>query len=193
AEAVLGVIDAANQRELDVALSQLAGGLATPLHHLREELLGLLAHLEAGLDFVEEDIEFISAETLDQQLADISREIQNTLLQIQGRHAPDTQIRIVLRGSANVGKSSLLNALTGASTSLVSEQQGTTRDYVTHHCKINSLSCLLVDTAGVTPVTEQDRVGQDAQELGNEQARQATLELFCIDSTRPLNQWERQQ
>lgn len=193
AEAVLGVIDAANQRELDVALSQLAGGLATPLHHLREELLGLLAHLEAGLDFVEEDIEFISAETLDHQLADISREIQNTLLQIQGRQAPDTQIRIVLRGSANVGKSSLLNALTGASTSLVSEQQGTTRDYVTHHCKINSLPCLLVDTAGATPVTEQDRVGQDAQELGNEQARQATLELFCIDSTRPLNQWERQQ
>ena len=131
--------------------------------------------------------------TLDQQLADISREVQKTLLQIQGRHAPDTQIRIVLRGSANVGKSSLLNALTGTSTSLVSEQQGTTRDYVTHHCKINSLPCLLVDTAGATPVPEQDRVGQDAQDLANEQARQATLELFCIDSTRPLNQWERQQ
>ena len=193
AEAVLGVIDAANQRELDVALTQLAGGLATPLHHLRDQLLELLAHLEAGLDFVEEDIEFISPELMDQQLAAISQTMQTTFQQIDGRHAPDTTIRIVLRGSPNVGKSSLLNALTGTSTALVSDQQGTTRDYVTHRCKINSLQCLLVDTAGATLVSEQDRVGRDAQELGNEQARQATLELFCVDSTRPLNPWEQQQ
>ena len=193
AEAVLGVIDAANQRELDVALTQLAGGLATPLHHLREQLLELLAHLEAGLDFVEEDIEFISSELMDQQLATISQAMQSTLQQIDGRSTPDTTMRVVLRGSPNVGKSSLLNALAGVSTALVSDEQGTTRDYLTHRCEINSLHCLLIDTAGATSVSEEDRVGQDAQDLGNEQARQATLELFCIDSSRPLNPWEQQQ
>ena len=60
AEAVLGVIDASDADELATALAQLAGGLATPLQRLRENLLQLLAELEAGLDFVEDDIEFIS-------------------------------------------------------------------------------------------------------------------------------------
>src|SRR4051794_14966228 len=64
AEAVLGVIDAGSRQELDAALSQLAGGLATPLAALRGQLLDLLAELEAGLDFVDEDIEFISRDAL---------------------------------------------------------------------------------------------------------------------------------
>ena len=60
AEAVLGVIESCDRHELDVAITQLAGGLGTPLMQLRDALLELLAHLEAGLDFVEEDIEFIA-------------------------------------------------------------------------------------------------------------------------------------
>src|SRR5205823_9108072 len=60
AEAVLGVIEAEDRQQLDAALSQLAGGLAKPLAALRGQLLDLLAHLEAGLDFTDEDIEFIS-------------------------------------------------------------------------------------------------------------------------------------
>ena len=68
AEAVLGVIDARGSEDLDAALVQLAGGLARPLDRLRDELLQLLAELEAGLDFVEEDIEFISPAVLHERL-----------------------------------------------------------------------------------------------------------------------------
>ncbi len=192
-EAVLGVIDATSQRDLDIALTQLAGGLATPLHTLREELLTLLAHLEAGLDFVEEDIEFISSSELDHQLKQISDVMTTTLGQIQGRGDHNSQTRIVLRGSANVGKSSLLNALAGDTTALVGSEQGTTRDYVTRRCKIQSLECLLIDTAGVTPETPDDHVAQQSQEIASEQAAQATLELFCLDSTRAPNTWEQNQ
>src|SRR5207248_7990151 len=67
AEAVLGVIEAQCRHELDAALGQLAGGLARPLTALREQLLDLLAQLEAGLDFVDEDIEFITAADLERQ------------------------------------------------------------------------------------------------------------------------------
>ena len=70
AEAVLGVIDAAGPRELDIALGQLAGGLARPLHGLRDALLDLLAHLEAGFDFADEDLPFITRAELDRQLAE---------------------------------------------------------------------------------------------------------------------------
>ncbi|MEX1225021.1 MAG: tRNA uridine-5-carboxymethylaminomethyl(34) synthesis GTPase MnmE, partial [Pirellulales bacterium] len=69
AEAVLGVIDARGDADLKTALRQLAGGLSGPLDQLRDRLLDLLAHLEAGLDFAEEDIEFITAEELAGQLA----------------------------------------------------------------------------------------------------------------------------
>ncbi len=68
AEAVLGVVDARGQSELDVALSQLAGGLSAPLGQLRNRLLNLRADLEAGLDFVDEDIEFVSRNEVSRQL-----------------------------------------------------------------------------------------------------------------------------
>jgi len=192
-EAVLGVIDATSQRDLDIALTQLAGGLATPLHTLREELVTLLAHLEAGLDFVEEDIEFISSSELEHQLRQISDVMTTTLEQIQGRSDHNSQIRIVLRGSANVGKSSLLNALAGDAAALVGAEQGTTRDYVARHCKIKSLECVLIDTAGATLEITDDHVAQEAQQVALEQAAQATLEIFCLDGTRPPNAWEQQQ
>ena len=69
AEAVLGVVDAADRRQLDTALEQLAGGLSRPLHQLRDDLLNLLADLEAGLDFAEEDIRFVSGGELNRRLA----------------------------------------------------------------------------------------------------------------------------
>ncbi len=75
AEAVLGVIDAADRRELDAALAQLAGGLGGPLGQLRERLLDLLAHLEAGLDFADEAIEFSGAADLERQLAEAANEV----------------------------------------------------------------------------------------------------------------------
>ena len=74
AEAVLGVIDATDRRHLDTALSQLAGGLSRPLHRLRDDLLNLLADLEAGLDFVEDDIRFIAPDELARRLSDAAEQ-----------------------------------------------------------------------------------------------------------------------
>ncbi len=191
AEAVLGVIDATTRQELDVALSQLAGGLAGPLHALRHQLLDTLAHLEAGLDFVEEDIEFIERETLLAVLQEAISQVEAIQRQLAGRDAVDDEPQVVLIGSPNVGKSSLLNALVGASAALVSDTAGTTRDYVACRVKLGQRALRVVDTAGVESDDLIDGIAAGAQEMTQLRHAQAALVLLCLDATRELNVWER--
>jgi tRNA modification GTPase len=190
AEAVLGVIDARDRHQLDSALQQLAGGLARPLGQLRNQLLDLLADLEAGLDFVGEDIRFITDVELEERLAESVGQLRALEGQMAGRAETGQVFRIALAGWPNVGKSSLWNALVGQAAAIVADSAGTTRDYLTRRVTIGGLNCLLIDTAGIDP-DSPDGVSAAAQQLGTEQTRQADLQLWCIDATRPLNDWER--
>ncbi len=186
AEAVLGVIDAGSRQELDAALSQLSGGLAKPLAALRGQLLDLLAELEAGLDFVDEDIEFISRADLSQQLASASTAIQTLANQMHSRGESGLLPRVVLAGLPNAGKSSLLNALAGENAALVSEIAGTTRDFVTRRATFGSFECLLSDTAGLAPVAPSAGADAAAQTAARRQIHQADLLLLCLDASQPL-------
>ncbi len=193
AEAVLGVIDAESASQLQTALGQLAGGLAGPLHALRGELLDLLAHLEAGLDFVDEDIEFITQDELTQQLDAAARRVDAIAQQMQSRGEATAQPRVVLIGLPNAGKSSLLNALAGEAAAIVSEVAGTTRDYVTRSLEIAGLRCLLVDTAGVDDAGDPHTIAAAAQTMTGRQSQQSDLTLLCLDATQPRSPWEREQ
>jgi tRNA modification GTPase len=190
AEAVLGVIDARGRKELDVARSQLAGGLAGPMDQLRNRLLDLLAHLEAGLDFVEEDIEFISTGQLNAHLKDAADGVARLADQMTCRGESSGAFRVVLAGWPNVGKSSLLNALGDEPAAIVSETAGTTRDYLTRRIEIDGFDCLLIDTAGVEANRDSD-IAALAQAASAQQSQQAHVVLFCIDATRRLNAGER--
>src|SRR3954452_8354732 len=101
AEAVLGVVDARGSGDLNTALVQLAGGLARPLDRLRDELLQLLAELEAGLDFVDEDIEFISPSELCERLASAERLLNEVAHQMDSRHVARETLQIALVGPPN--------------------------------------------------------------------------------------------
>ena len=190
AEAVLGVIDAADRRQLDVALAQLAGGLSQPLSRLRDRLLDALAHLEAGLDFEDEDIEFISRTELANQLADARRDVDAILGQIANRGDSAATFRAVLVGWPNVGKSSLFNALADCEGAIVSAIPGTTRDYLTATLDLDGIACELIDTAGVEPRTSNHSVATEAQEMTVRGREQSDLQILCLDSTRALNEWE---
>jgi tRNA modification GTPase len=193
AEAVLGVIDAQGQAELDSALGQLAGGLAQPLHALREQLLEFLAHLEAGLDFVDEDIEFISREQLDDQLATAASQIAAIAERMHARGEAGSLPRVVLVGLPNAGKSSLFNALVTAESAIVSPIAGTTRDFVACRAELDGVICLVIDTAGAEAVPAVDAIGSAAQSALQTQIDQADLILHCLEASRPQSDWDRGQ
>ena len=177
AEGVLGVLQAGNRDELQQALGQLAGGLQGPLRQLREDLLCLLADLEAGLDFAEEDIHFIAPQELLERLGLARAQIAKVLEQLHGRSVHARPFRVVLAGQPNAGKSSLFNALLGKDAALTSSLAGTTRDYLTETVRRDGIDFELIDTAGHRETV--DAIELRAQALGSHQKAEADLLLVC--------------
>jgi tRNA modification GTPase len=187
AEAVLAVIEAGSRAELKQALAQLAGGVTRPLQELRGDLLDLLADVEAGLDFAEEDIHFVSPEDLLKRLAKGLAVLTLLGRQLEQRSVAGRPFRAVLAGRPNAGKSSLFNALAGGS-ALVSPEPGTTRDYLTRTLDLDGIKVELVDTAGWQEAA--DTINEQAQALGRGQAGEADLVLLCVEAGRPLEEAE---
>ncbi|CAK9112633.1 tRNA modification GTPase MnmE [Durusdinium trenchii] len=177
AEAVLGVIDADGTAELSQALEQLAGGISHRLRAVREEILLHLADLEAGLDFVDEDIEFVDRSALIARLSSAQELIAQLLAQSVDRMQTTGRRRVILAGLPNAGKSTLFNALTGSQVALVSGQVGTTRDYLTRPCEWEDVSLDLIDTAGWD--RQVDPLSEEASRMRADQYRRADLIVWC--------------
>jgi tRNA modification GTPase len=187
-EAVLGVIEAGSRDELQQALQQLAGGIARPLHELREDLLNLLADVEAALDFADEDIHFVDQSQLLTRLAKALALVTLLQKQLTERALGYRPFRVVLAGRPNTGKSSLFNALGDSAAALVSPEPGTTRDYLVQRLKFGDVQVELVDTAGWQE--GNGVIGKQATALAGEQAAQADLVLLCLEAGRSLDQEE---
>jgi tRNA modification GTPase len=177
AEAVLGVLQATHRDELRSALGQLAGGVLGPMRQLREDLLCLLADLEAGLDFADEDIQFIDAHDLSQRLDAACNQVAGLLGQLEKRAVHARPFRVVLVGPPNAGKSSLFNALLKRDAALTSPAAGTTRDYLCEICRRGDVEFELIDTAG-TQLAETS-IEHQAQALRSRQGELADLLLVC--------------
>jgi tRNA modification GTPase len=156
---------------------------------LRNDLLDLLADLEAGLDFVEDDIRFVTREELSSRLAAAGLLLERTSLQLSDRQTGERP-RVVLAGPPNVGKSSLFNALIGAVAAITAPRPGTTRDYLAATIDLDGLSIELIDTAGVDrrlrPPSHSESAGSiesAAQFAAFQQHARADLQLRCFDST----------
>lgn len=189
AEAVHAVVAAADRAELTQALAQLAGGVTRPLESLRDDLLNLLADVEAGLDFTDEDIEFVPLEQVLLRVTSGMAQLTTLQRQLEQRSLGDRPFRAVLAGEPNAGKSRLFNALSPGNQALVGAEPGTTRDYLIARLDLDGLIVELIDTAGWQ--AGRDDIEQQAQSLAADQARSADLVLLCIEAGREPSPAER--
>jgi tRNA modification GTPase len=180
AEAVLAVIEAGTDADLKPALAQLAGGVARPLDRVRDDLLNLLADVEAGLDFADEHLEFVDKTATLTRIAAALAHLANLHRQLDDRSLGGRAVRVVLAGPPNAGKSSLFNALAGGAKAIVSPAAGTTRDYLTARIDLGAVPVELVDTAGRRETT--DAIERQAQALGGDVADRADVVVWCSES-----------
>ena len=183
AEAVLEVIRARTETHLQVAAAHLQGGLGRRLTRVRQDLLDLLARVEAALDFPEEAGELPPAsvqEGLDLHL----RSLKALANSYEAGRLLREGLLVVIAGRPNVGKSSLLNRLLDMERAIVTEIPGTTRDLVEESITLGGVVVRFSDTAGLRPA--QDRVEELGIERTRERLRQADLVLYLVDASDPL-------
>ena len=183
AEAVMDLIHARSERALAVANQQLRGALGRYMQELVDETLECLAHIEAYIDFPEEDLPEADRGLLLSKLQHLQAGTARLLATSHYGEMLRSGIKTVIIGAPNAGKSSLLNRLLGRDRALVSPEPGTTRDFLVESLVIGPHVLRLIDTAGLntTPGT-LERKGIDKT---LEQAAEADLYLWVMDSTLP--------
>ena len=184
AEAVMDLIQARSVRALAAANQQLRGSLGRKINELISLLISILAHIEAYIDFPDEDL---PAEDQKLVLANLTKLQTVTSQLLATSHYGELLregIKTIIIGEPNAGKSSLLNRLVGRERALVSAEPGTTRDYIEERIVTGSHWMRLIDTAGLneSPSSLEKR-GIDKT---LEQAAEADLFLWVLDSTRPV-------
>ena len=184
AEAVADVIHSRTELALAAAAEQLAGHLSRRINGLRDDLLNLLAHVEAHLDFPDEDI---APDTRAALLQRLERGLH--LLDELLRTAPEGQIlrrgiRAAIIGRPNGGKSSLLNQLLGHDRAIVSPVPGTTRDTIEETANIRGIPLIFVDTAGLRETA--DSLEAEGIRRSRAALAQAELILHVLDNSQPL-------
>ena len=185
AEAVADLINAQTAPQTQMAIMQLKGGLSKTIDTLKAQLLELSALLELELDFSEEDVEFADRSRLMQLTQQAQCGIERLLASYTSGNAVREGVRIVITGSPNAGKSSLLNALAQEEIALVSDIPGTTRDAIETTLRVNGLQFRLTDTAGLRQSTDPvERMGVQRAE---QRIAQASALIVVVDATLP---WE---
>jgi tRNA modification GTPase len=178
AEALAEVIGATSERGWRLAQAQLRGVLGQRVSELRARLTGLLAELEAGIDFPDEDLELGGIEALGRAVRALRAEVVALADSFQLGRVLREGITVALVGAVNAGKSSLFNALLGTERALVAAEPGTTRDFVESQAVWAGVQVTLVDTAGRRATDSQ--VERRGIELGSRRAEEAELEVEVV-------------
>ena len=186
AQAVLDVIQAKNSTALNFAQNRLSGKISKKIREIRGEILNVLAHIDALIDFPEDEIDEVILEEIDKKISAQIEELQKFLEnQRQGKILREGLSTAII-GKPNVGKSSLLNYLTESDRAIVTEIPGTTRDSIEEFINIGGIPLKIIDTAGIR--NSGDIVEKIGIDRAREVAKNAELILALFDSSRELTE-----
>ncbi len=190
AEAVRDLIEATTLYQARVATQQAQGALARRLAPIKKQLCELIALLEAGIDFAEDDIDVAGPEQIVGRLDPLMADIRRLVESYRYGKVVHGGITLAILGRPNVGKSSLFNRLLEQERAIVTATAGTTRDSVAEFCSIHGLPVKLIDTAGIRATS--DVIETKGVEKSYEALADADLIVVVIDLSQPLEPTDRE-
>jgi tRNA modification GTPase len=190
AEAVRDLIESQTLYQAQVAAQQLEGALSRRLQPIKQKLVELIALLEAGIDFAEDDVSVAPAEQILQRLAEVRAPLEKLCSSFTYGKLVHDGLTLAIVGRPNVGKSSLFNRLVERDRAIVTATPGTTRDLVSETVALDGIPVRLVDTAGIRHARDE------AESIGIAKSMEiladADLVLVVLDSSEPFEEEDRQ-
>ena len=181
AEAIADLIDATSERAAKSAMNSLQGEFSKKINTLTESLIHLRIYVEAAIDFPEEEVDFLADGKIAQALYNIIDNLSAVQKEAKQGAIIREGMKVVIAGRPNAGKSSLLNALAGKESAIVTDIAGTTRDVLREHIHIDGMPLHIIDTAGLRD--SPDRVEQIGIERAWQEINNADQILFMVDGT----------
>jgi tRNA modification GTPase len=181
AEAIADLINSSSEQAARSALHSLQGDFSRLVNEMVESIIHLRMYVEAAIDFPEEEIDFLADKKIVTDLKSIITNVEKVRKQAQQGSIIREGMRVVIAGRPNAGKSSLLNALSGKETAIVTDIAGTTRDVLAEQIHIDGMPLHIIDTAGLRD--SEDKVEQIGIERAWKEINQADRVLLMVDSS----------
>lgn len=185
AEAVIDIIRAKTELSMKSAVQQSNGRVSREINNIRGKLLEIIAHIEATVDYPEEDLEEMTADKVTYDLTSVLNKIKEILSTADEGKIIREGLNTVIVGKPNVGKSSLLNSLLMEKRAIVTDVPGTTRDVIEEYINIDGVPVKIIDTAGIRET--EDVVEKIGVEKSKEKINEADLIILMLDLSRELD------
>lgn len=184
-EAIADLINANSKQAARSAMRSLQGDFSKEIHALNEKIIHLRMYVEAAIDFTDEEIDFLSDSKITNQLIVICEDLAAIQQKAKQGSFLREGITAVIAGEPNVGKSSLLNCLSGKEVAIVTDIPGTTRDVLRDYILIDGMPMHIIDTAGLRQT--QDVVEQEGIRRAYQEIEQADILLYVVDATKNVS------
>lgn len=185
AEAVIDIINSKTVESLKIAANNLKGNIKSEIYRIKNEILEIMAQLEASVDFIEEDLQTIPYKELMDKIVVIQKSTEQLVIDEKKGEIIKNGIKVAIVGKPNVGKSSILNLLSKKDKAIVTEVPGTTRDAIEEILYVEGIPMILVDTAGIR--NTEDKIEKMGVAKTLKHIDEAEIVVIVLDGSRDFD------